>query len=58
MDISHQQAISICQQINSRVNRVTKLAQNKITKKHEPHLRSLAAEQSRKFVKKTKVKSA
>ena len=40
--------------INSRVNRVTKLAPNKVTKKHEPHLRSLAAEQSSKFVKKPK----
>ena len=41
--------------INSRVNRVTKLAPNKVTKKHEPHLRCLAAEQSSKFVKNTKV---
>ena len=40
--------------INSRVNRVTMLAPNKVTKKHEPHLRSLAAEQSSKFVKKPK----
>ena len=40
--------------INSRVNRVTKLAPNKVTKKHEPHLRSLAAEQSSKIVKKPK----
>ena len=40
--------------INSRVNRVTKLAPNKVTKKHEQHLRSLAAEQSSKFVKKPK----
>ena len=38
--------------INSCVNRVTKLAPNKVTRKHEPHLRSLAAEQSIKFVKK------
>ena len=41
--------------ITSRVNRVTKLAPNKVTKKHEPHLRSLAAEQSSKFVKKPKI---
>ena len=40
--------------INSRVNRVTKLAPNKVTKKHEPHLRSLAAKQSSKFVTKPK----
>ena len=40
--------------INSRVNRVTKLAPNKVRKKHEPHLRSLAAKQSSKFVKKPK----
>ena len=40
--------------INSRINRVTKLAPNKVTNKHEPHLRSLAAEQPCKFVKKPK----
>ena len=40
--------------INSRVNRVSKLAPNKGSKEHEPHLRSPAAEQSSKFVK-TKV---
>ena len=40
--------------INSRVNRVVNLAPNKGTKKHEPHLRSLAVEQSSKFVKKPK----
>ena len=40
--------------INSRVNRVTKLAPNKVTKKQEQHLRSLAAKQSSKFVKKPK----
>ena len=40
--------------INSRVNCVTMLAPNKVTKKHEPHLRSLAAEQSSKFVKNLK----
>ena len=38
--------------MNSRVNRMTKLAPNKVTKKHVPHLRSLAAEKSVKFVKK------
>ena len=38
--------------INSRVNRVTKLAPNKVTKKHVPHLRSLAAEKSAKLVNK------
>ena len=44
----HQQAISIRQHNQLRVNRITKLAPNKVTKKQEPHLRSLAAEQSRK----------
>ena len=34
------------------MNCVTKLIPNKITKKHEPHLRSLAAAQSSKIVKK------
>ena len=38
--------------LNSRVNRVTKLAPNKGTKKHVPHSRSLAAEKSAKLVKK------
>ena len=39
---------------NSCVNRVTKLAPNKVTKKHKPHLRSPAAEQLSKVVKKPK----
>ena len=38
--------------INSRVNRVTKLAPNKDSEKHAPQLRSLAAEKSAKLVKK------
>ena len=38
--------------INSRVNRVTKLVPNKVSGKHVPQLRSLAAEKSAKFVKK------
>ena len=38
--------------INSRVNRVTNLAPNKVSKKHVPLLRSLAAEKSAKLVKK------
>ena len=42
------------QTINSRVNRVTKLAPNKVTKKHVPHLISLAAERSSSFVRKPK----
>ena len=37
--------------INSRVNRVTKLTPNKVTKTHGPHLQSLAAKQSSKVVK-------
>ena len=40
--------------INSRVNCVTKLAPNKVTKKHEPHVRSLAAEQLSKFFEQPK----
>ena len=40
--------------INSRVNRFTKLAPNKVTKKHEPQLRSLAAKQSSNFVQNPK----
>lgn len=40
--------------INSRVNRVTKLAPSKVTKKHVPYLISLTAEQSSKLVKKPK----
>ena len=38
---------------NSRVSRVTRLAPNKATK-NQPHLRSLAVEQSSNFVKKPK----
>ena len=54
MDISlHQQAISVFQH-NSRVIREKRLAPNKVTKKHEPHLRSLTAEQSSNLVKKRK----
>lgn len=41
--------------INSRVNRMTKLAPNKVLKKHETFLVSLAAEQSSKLVKKPKL---
>ena len=44
------------QTINSRVNRVTKLAPNKVTKKHVPELISIASDQSSKFVKKPKFK--
>ena len=44
------------QTINSRVNRVTKLAPNKVSKKHVPDLISIAAKQSSKFVKKPKFK--
>ena len=40
--------------IKSRVNCVTKLAPNNVTKKHETHLLSLAAEPSSKIVKKPK----
>ena len=43
--------------INSPVNRVTKLAPNKVSKKHVPLLRSLAAEKSAKLVKKTSIAS-
>ena len=42
--------------INSRVNRVTKLAPNKVFKKHESWLVSLAAEKSTKLPKKPKFK--
>ena len=42
--------------INSRVNRVTKLAPNKVFKKHEPFLVSLATEQSNKFLRLPKLK--
>ena len=42
------------QTINSRVNRVTKLAPNKVTKKHVPDLISIAAKQSSRFIKKPK----
>ena len=42
--------------INSRVNRVTKLAPNKVFKKHEPFLVSLATEQSNKFLRQPKFK--
>ena len=40
--------------INSRVNRVTKLAPNKVFKKHETYLVSLNAEKSNKFLRKPK----
>ncbi len=42
--------------INSRVNRVTKLAPNKVFKKHEPFFVSLATEQSNKFLRLPKLK--
>ena len=42
--------------INSRVNRVTKLAPNKVYKKHEPFLISLANEQSTSFLRLPKLK--
>ena len=40
--------------INSRVNRVTKLAPNKVFKKHETYLVSLNAVKSNKFLRKPK----
>ena len=43
--------------INSRENRVTKLAPNKTSKKHVPYLTSLAAEKSKVFVKTPKLKA-
>ena len=42
--------------INSRVNRVTKLAPNKVYKKHEPFLISLANEQSTSFLRLPKLR--
>ena len=42
--------------INSRVNRVTRLAPKKVTKKHVPYLRALAAEKSKQFIKKPQFK--
>ena len=47
---------SFVETINSRVNRVTKLAPNKVFKKHVPHLRTLAAEKSKQFVRKPRYK--
>ena len=53
MDISlHQQAISICQHNQPTRESCNKVSPKNVTKKHEYHLRSLAAEQSSKFVKK------
>ena len=45
---------SFVQRINSRVNRVTKLAPNEVTRKQVPALVSLIANNSSKFVQKTK----
>ena len=45
---------SFVQTINSRVNRVTKLAPNKVTRKHVPALVSLIANSSSKLVQKPK----
>ena len=45
---------SFVQTINSRVNRVTKLAPNKVTRKHVPALVSLIANSSSKFLQKPK----
>ena len=45
---------SFAQTINSRVNRVTKLAPNKVTRKHVPTLISLVANSSSKLVQKAK----
>ena len=42
--------------INSRVNRVTKLAPSKVLKKHDEFLVSLATEQSNKFLRLPKLK--
>ena len=42
--------------INSRVNRVTKLAPNKVYKKHDPILISLANEQSTSFLRLPKLR--
>ena len=47
---------SFVQAINSRVNRMTGLAPNKISKRHVPQLISLQAEQSRKLVRKPRYK--
>ena len=47
---------SFVQTINSRVNRMTGLAPNKISKGHVPKLISLQAEQSRKLVRKPRYK--
>ena len=47
---------SFVQTINSRVNRMTGLAPNKISKRHVPKLISLQAEQSRKLVWKPRYK--
>ena len=41
---------------NSRGNRVTKIAPNKVTNKHVPELISIASDQSSKFVKKPNFK--
>ena len=43
---------SFVQTINSRVNRATKLAQSKVTRKHVPDLVSLIANSSSKLVQK------
>ena len=45
---------SFVQTINSRVNRVTKLTLNKVTRKHVPALVSLIANSSSKLVQKPK----
>ena len=57
MDISYHYIRKLSQfvsTINSRLIRVTKLVQTNVTKKREPHLRCLAAEQMSKFIKKIK----
>ena len=46
----HKQVEPLFDTINSRVNRVTKLAANEVSKKHVSRLRSLAAEKSAKLV--------
>ena len=52
----HERIAIICTTINSRVNRLTGLAPNKILKRHVPKIISLQAEQSRKLVRKPRYK--
>ena len=47
---------SFVQTVNSRVNRITGLAPNEVSKRHVPKLISLQAEQSRKLVRKPRYK--